>query len=247
MSTEHCCAQAENAALEQAKADLAAANKELEALAYAVSHDLRAPLRAIEGFTDVLNEDYQSKLDDEGKRYLSIVRNSSLKASRMLDALLAYSRLGRAELKISEVNTADLVQETINRLRVELNGRSISFDHPNLPNVHGDPTLLRELWQQLLSNAVKFTRHRPDARVNISGHEEGGRVHFTVSDNGAGLDMKYSDKLFQLFQRFHGESEFEGLGAGLAIVQRIVLRHGGKISAESTLGQGTTFHFTLPR
>ena len=233
--------------IEHLRAELQTANKELDSLAYAVSHDLRAPLRAIEGFADVILVDYKEKLDPEGQRFLEIIRSSSLKAARMIEGLLAYSRFGRHEMTISDVNSSDLVQNVLTDLRKPIADRKIEFQIHHLPTVSGDFFLLREVWKHLLSNAVKFTQTKPASQIVIDAREDKDEHQFSIRDNGVGFDMKYSDKLFQLFQRLHGESEFEGIGVGLAIAQRLVLRHGGRIWAESKPGEGTTFFFTLPK
>ncbi|MDB6026956.1 MAG: putative ATPase [Verrucomicrobiales bacterium] len=233
--------------INQLTTELQTANKELESLAYAVSHDLRAPLRAIEGFADVVLVDYKDKLDPEGQRFLEIIRTSSLKASKMIEGLLAYSRIGRHEITISEINSTELVQNVLTDLRKVIADRNIDFNIHALPTVRGDFFLLREVWKHLLSNAVKFSRNSPASKIEIHFCEEKGEHRFCISDNGVGFDMKYSEKLFQLFQRLHGESDFEGIGVGLAIAQRVVLRHGGTIWAESKPHQGATFFFTLPK
>lgn len=233
--------------IEKLTADLTAANKELDGLSYAVSHDLRAPLRAIEGFADVVMEDYKEKLDSEGNRFLEIIKTSSVKASRMIDGLLAYSRMGRHEITISEVNLNDLVQATISDLQSCLADRKVEFQIQPLPTVQGDFFLLREIWKHLLKNAVKFTRTQSPAKIEISSREENGFAIFAIRDNGVGFDMRYSEKLFQLFQRLHSETDFDGVGAGLAIAQRLVLRHNGKIWAEAKPHEGATFFFALPK
>ncbi len=227
-------------------ADLAAANKEIESLAYAVSHDLRAPLRAIEGFTDVILEDYKDKLDSEGGRYLGIIKNSSLKASRMIDGILSYSRLGRHEMTLSDVNLDELVKNLIADMRNVLEGRVINFEIAPLPVVRGDFFLLREVWKALLNNAVKFTRHQSPAKIHITSRNENGYYVFSIKDNGIGFDIRYADKLFQLFQKLHSDTEFEGTGASLAIAKRLIARHGGKIWAESVPNEGSVFFFALP-
>ncbi len=247
MSTGDQSAPGSEDELAKLRSDLDAANKELESLSYAVSHDLRAPLRAIEGFADVVLEDYQAKLDAEGKRYLEIIRSSSLKASKMIEGLLLYSRLGRHEMTKSDINVAELIQNAITDLRHIIGDRKIDFKIDSLPAVRGDFFLLREIWKNLLANAVKFSRLQPETVIRIEGHEKAGSVTFSISDNGVGFDQKYADKLFQLFQRLHGESEFNGIGVGLAVARRLVLRHGGTIWAEGKPGEGATFFFTLPK
>jgi light-regulated signal transduction histidine kinase (bacteriophytochrome) len=228
-------------------ADLEAANKELDSLSYAVSHDLRAPLRAIEGFADVLLEDYRGKLDEEGQRFLEIIKSSGLKATRMVEGLLAYSRMGRHEMTLSGVDVQELVRNTLTDLKQNIGERKIDFVIGPLPRLEADLFLVREIWKHLLGNAIKFTAKNPSPRIEVSSCEEKNQYVFSIHDNGVGFDMKYSEKLFQLFQRLHGESDFEGLGVGLSIAQRLVLRQGGKIWATSEPNCGATFNFTLPR
>jgi two-component system sensor kinase len=227
-------------------ADLEAANKEIESLAYAVSHDLRAPLRAIEGFTAVLLEDYKAGLDAEGQRFLEIIGTSSRRVSLMVEGILSYSRFGRHEMTLSEIDTNELIRAVLTDVEPVLQKRKIEFKVSPLPTTRGDYFLLREIWKILIGNAVKFTRNKPEAIIEISGKKEGNETVFTVRDNGVGFDPSYSDKLFQVFQRLHSENEFEGVGVGLAIAQRLVRRHNGNIWAEATPEVGATFHFSLP-
>jgi PAS domain S-box-containing protein len=228
--------------------DLGAANKELESFAYSVSHDLRAPLRAMNGFSQMLEEDYGEKLDAEGHRLLGVIRANSERMGTLIDDLLAFSRLGRQPLATQQVQLEDLVQQTLGDLRPGLDGRKVEFAVGELGAVQADPALLRQALANLLGNAVKFTQTKDPAVVEVGRGQEpagNGTAVYYVRDNGAGFDMKYYDKLFGVFQRLHSAKEFEGTGVGLAIVKRIIERHGGRVWAESIIGAGTTFYFTL--
>jgi len=233
--------------------DLAAANrhlaatiKELEAFAYSVSHDLRTPLRAIDGFSRILLEDYADKLDPEGQRILNVVRDSTLKMSQLIDDILSFSRASRLELTAGPVDMAALVRQTLaNGLAAAVAGRALPIAIGALPEARGDKAMLQHVWLNLLDNAIKFTAGKPDARIEISGTAGKGETIYRVRDSGAGFDMRYADKLFGTFQRLHG-AEFPGTGIGLAIVKRIVERHGGRVWAEGKVGDGATFYFALP-
>ena len=230
--------------------DLEAANKELEAFSYSVSHDLRAPLRAVDGYARMLEEDYAGKLGAEGARMLGVVRASSQRMGRLIDDLLAFSRLGRAPLRTQPVEMEQLVRQSMEELRPDTEGRQIRFVLGELGRVDVDPALFAHAMTNLLSNAVKFTRDTDPAVVEIGCDNQsraGDLAQFFVKDNGAGFDMKYYDKLFGVFQRLHSSAEFPGTGVGLAIVQRIVNRHGGRVWAEARPGEGATFFFTLRR
>jgi signal transduction histidine kinase len=226
---------------------LVAANKELEAFSYSVSHDLRAPLRHIDGFAQLLQGHLGVSLDATGRRYLTTITDSAKRLGHLIDELLVFSRMGRAEIRQSQVDLGPLVQEVICDLQTEIGDRKIEWVIGELPAVYGDPALLRQVWMNLLNNAVKYSRRQPAARITIEHRSsaEDGHV-FSVRDNGAGFDMKYADKLFGVFQRLHSVAEFEGTGIGLANVQRIVLRHGGRVWAEGRLDEGATFSFTVP-
>ncbi|MBS1191281.1 MAG: domain S-box protein [Rhodocyclaceae bacterium] len=239
-----------NAELEQRVADrtarLEAANKELEAFAYSVSHDLRAPLRAIDGFSHKVVEGYGDRLDDEGRRLLQVVSYNAERMGRLIDDLLAFSRTGRLEMAPQRVNMEAMARSVAEELRQAEPERSIEFALSPPPAAWGDPALLRQVWVNLLDNALKFTRRRPVARIEVGGQVEGGEIHYWVKDNGTGFDMRYADKLFGVFQRLHRQDEYEGTGVGLAIVQRILHRHSGRIWAEGQPDAGATFHFVLP-
>lgn len=224
---------------------LEAANKELEAFSYSVSHDLRAPLRAIDGFSRVLLEDCNDKLDDEGKRLLKIVRDNTNKMGQLIEDILTLSRLGRKQLEMSHIDMAELTKDVFDELKVTTPGRKIQLDIKNLPDAHGDPSMIRQVLVNLLSNAIKFTRPREKAVIEVGGRKEGNENIYYVKDNGVGFDMQYVNKLYGVFQRLHSEVDFEGTGVGLAIVQRIVHKHGGKVWAEGKVNDGAVFYFTL--
>jgi PAS domain S-box-containing protein len=225
---------------------LAAANKELESFSYSVAHDLRAPLRAIDGYALMLEEDHAAHLDAEGKRSLSVVRGEAQRMGRLIDDLLAFSRLGRSALAIQEVDMAALVRAVVD----ELTPAATSRPHlavREMPKANGDPVLLRQVWVNLISNAIKFTGPCAQPRIEIGGHRDGERCVWFVRDNGVGFDMRYYDKLFGVFQRIHRTEDFPGSGVGLAIVSRIVSRHGGTVWAEGKVDGGATFYFALPK
>jgi len=224
---------------------LEAANKELESFSYSVSHDLRAPLRAMDGFSRAVLEDYGPQLPEEGQRYLNIIRSNSQKMGALIDDLLTFSRLSRAPMSKQQIDTATLVQAALNELSAQIEGRQIDLRIEPLPECEGDPALLKQVWVNLLSNAFKYSRKREQAVIEIGCRAEDGVNAYFVRDNGAGFDMRYAHKLFGVFQRLHRAEDYEGTGVGLAIVQRVIHRHGGRVWAESVLDQGTTFHFTL--
>jgi len=226
-------------------AELEAANKELEAFSYSVSHDLRAPLRAVNGFAGIVLEDYGPQLPPEAKHYLERVRDGGKRMGQLIDDLLAFSRLGRQPLGMQGVDTKRLVQEVLLELNLPATGRAIETKVADLPACQGDPALLKQVWTNLLSNAVKYSRGRAPAVVEVGGERNDGECVFFVRDNGVGFDMQYAGKLFGVFQRLHRAEEFEGTGVGLAIVKRVVQRHGGRVWAQAEPGRGATFYFTL--
>lgn len=230
---------------EQRAAELDAVNKELEAFSYSVSHDLRAPVRHIEGFCSILLEDYSDRLDDEGKLYLQTLVSSTQKMSGLIDGLLALSRVTREEIHTVSVNLSDTAQQTVAELRRAQPERQVEFAITPGLMATGDPRLIRVVLDNLLGNAWKFTSRRPVARIELGTIRQNGRTVFFVRDNGAGFDMAYVDKLFGPFQRLHGAEEFPGTGIGLATVQRIIHRHGGAVWAEGAVDRGATFYFTL--
>lgn len=225
---------------------LAAANRELEAFAYSVSHDLRAPLRAIDGFSRALMEDYEHVLDELGNNYLRRIRSGSQNMSRLIDALLNLSRISRSDMALTVVNLSKLAYEIIADFKTGQTERLVNWVIWDGMAVNADPNLMRIMLVNLLGNAWKFTSKHPSARIEFGCLSNSGETVYFVRDDGAGFDMTYASKLFGAFQRFHSTSEFEGTGIGLAIVQRIILRHGGKIWAESVPEQGATFFFTIP-
>ncbi|MDD2914012.1 MAG: PAS domain-containing protein [Gallionella sp.] len=227
-------------------AELEAANNELEAFSYSVSHDLRTPLRAIDGFSRILLDDYTDKLDDEGKRLLNVVRNNTERMSQLIDDILRFSRIGRAEISFAEVDMFGLVRDVLDELGTLIAGRKIQINFGELPKAMGDRAMLHQVIENLLNNAIKFTGKKDEARIDIGGRIDGDRAVYSVRDNGAGFDMQYADKLFGVFQRLHAVNEFEGTGIGLAIVKRIVSRHGGRVWAEGKVNEGATIYFALP-
>lgn len=228
-------------------AQFESANKELEAFSYSVSHDLRAPLRHIDGFAEMLRKETASSLSAPGQRFLGIISHSAKRMGALIDDLLVFSRMGRAALRPTQVKMDELVAEVLRDMTNDLEGRTIQWDIGPLPEVNVDRALFKQVWVNLLSNAVKYTRQRAEARIQIRCQENHqGEFEFSVQDNGAGFDMKYADKLFGVFQRLHQAEEFEGTGIGLANVRRIVARHGGQTSAQGKVDAGATFYFTLP-
>jgi PAS domain S-box-containing protein len=226
-------------------AELEAANKELEAFSYSVSHDLRAPLRAVDGFSHAVIEDYGTQLPAEGRHYLETIREGAQRMGVLIDDLLTFSRLSRLPLNKQPVSPKRLVREALEELDPQRNERQIDVRIGDLPACHGDPALLKQVWVNLLSNALKYTRKRKQAVVEIGSSRDNGENVYFVSDNGTGFDMRYANKLFGVFQRLHRADEFEGTGVGLAIVQRVVHRHGGRVWANATPDQGASFYFTL--
>ncbi|HEY4081040.1 MAG TPA: ATP-binding protein [Burkholderiaceae bacterium] len=231
----------------QRTAQLESANKELESFSYSVSHDLRTPLRGVVGFADALLEDHGAELSEEAQRKLRIVHSEGLRMGRLIDDLLAFSRLGRKALQLTEVSMDSLVRaawktagapETEGRVRLELS---------RLAPSRGDPSLLTQVWVNLLSNAVKFSAKREQPVISVSGITDGRENIYFVRDNGAGFNPKYQDKLFGVFQRLHDSNDFAGTGVGLALVHRIVTRHGGRVWAEGQPDEGATFYFSLPK
>jgi two-component system sensor histidine kinase/response regulator len=225
---------------------LEAVNRELEAFTYSVSHDLRAPLRAIDGFVGILLKDHSSNLDIEGKRVLDIVRKNAAKMSHLIDDLLAFSRLGRKPLMVRKVDMTRLAESALNAIQVAGSERRWEVRLDRLPEAHGDEALLQQVWSNLVSNAAKYSSGQAVSVLEIGGRQENGERIYYVKDNGVGFDMQYANKLFQVFSRLHKASEFEGTGFGLALVYRIVSRHGGRVWAEGSPGQGATFYFALP-
>ena len=228
-------------------AQLEAANNELEAFCYSVSHDLRAPLRHIDGFVQMLASNCRNMLDKKGLRYLDIIGSSVQRMAELIDDLLHFSRTSRTEMCQQDLDMNQVLDMVLRPLKDGCANRDIEWVVGDLPAVRGDSSLIRQVWANLVENAVKYTRTRASARIEIGGREEADEVVFTVSDNGVGFDMRYVHKLFGVFQRLHAQEQFEGTGIGLATVQRIVKRHGGRAWAESDVDKGARFYFTLPK
>jgi signal transduction histidine kinase len=232
--------------LEWANTEVTAINKELEAFAYSVSHDLRAPLRAIDGFSQILVEDYGDKLDENGQHQLDVIQGSARQMGQLIDDLLAFSRLGRKGMSMSEIDMGVLAQEVFEQLHLGTPGRAVKLKVDTLPPADGDRAMIREVLVNFLSNAMKFTRPGKAPVIEVTGTVDENENVYSVKDKGVGFDMKYGDKLFQVFQRLHSAEEYEGTGIGLALVQRIIHRHGGRVWAKGKVNKGATFYFTLP-
>lgn len=231
--------------LSRAKDALERSNSELEAFSYSVSHDLQAPLRAVNGYARALLEDYQTVLDDQGKHYLAMIEKYGTKMGRLIQDLLAFSRLGRRHISEVMVNMEESAKEAFLELTPEPTLRDIRFHLGKLPTAQGDQAMIHQVFVNLLSNALKFTSSRTKANIYVSSSISEEGVVYSVRDNGVGFDMKYSGKLFGIFERLHSDAEFEGTGIGLALVSRIVKHHGGRIWATSVVDKGAEFHFTL--
>jgi signal transduction histidine kinase len=227
--------------------ELETSNNELESFAYSVSHDLRAPLRHVVGYSELLQKQASSLLDEKSRRYTRTILESAKRMGNLIDDLLAFSRIGRAETKKTLASLDQLVKEGVAEIRLDTGGRDIVWKIHPLPVCYGDRSMLRLVIGNLLSNAVKFTRMRAQAEIEIGCADGEDEVEVFVRDNGAGFDMQYVDKLFGVFQRLHLPEEFEGTGIGLATVRRIIHRHGGEVRAEGGVDQGATFYFSLPK
>ena len=223
------------------------ANKELETFAYSVSHDLRAPLRAIDGFTRILIEDHVSKLNEEGKRFGAIIQDNTKKMSTLIDDLLTFSRMGRASISYTKIDMKSMVIAMYNETTNAEERNRIKFTVDDLPTIYGDTNLMRQAWINLISNAIKFTSYRKQAIISISCQKGKNQFTYCIKDNGSGFNKKYQDKLFTVFQRLHNQEKFKGNGIGLALVQRIISRHNGEIWAESEIDKGAVFYFNLPK
>jgi light-regulated signal transduction histidine kinase (bacteriophytochrome)/HAMP domain-containing protein len=237
--------QERNESLRRNAAELLAANTELDAFAYSVSHDLRAPLRSIDGFSQILLEDYSEKLDEAGRESLQRVRAASQRMGTLIDDLLKLARVTRAEIRTEDVDLSGMAREIVADLQRTTPERQVEFEIAPGLNARGDTRLLRVALDNLLRNSWKYTAKQPAPRVEFRSADANGGRTFMVRDNGAGFDMKYADKLFGVFQRLHSAADFEGTGIGLATVRRIINRHGGRIWAEGAVDQGATFYFTL--
>jgi two-component system sensor kinase len=228
------------------EAELRQSNADLESFSYSVSHDLRAPLRAIDGFATILREDYAAQLDTEGQRLFQVVSDNAKKMGQLIEDILFLSRASRHEMLINRIDIKALAQEVWDGLTADRTGRDIDFRLADLPSAYADTAAMREVLQNLLGNAIKFTRGRKPAVIEMAGTVEGKENIYFVRDNGVGFDTIYTNKLFCLFQRLHSMTEFEGTGVGLAIVKRFIIKHGGRVCADGKPGEGATFWFTLP-
>jgi len=231
--------------VQERTAELKTANKELETFSYSVSHDLRAPLRAIDGFSKMIQEDYSKTLDKQGQHYLQRVRSATQNMGKLIDDLLDLSHIGRQPMKKKLINLETIIKKAYQALHPEWKGRKVNFIIHECPSVSADPNLMLIAFMNLLSNALKFTRKQTTTEIEVGYKKENNQIVFFVKDNGVGFDMKYADKLFAPFQRLHRAEEYEGTGIGLATVQRVIHRHGGQIWVESKSDSGTTFYFTL--
>jgi len=240
-----------NTELEQRVSDrmaqLEAANKELESFSYSVSHDLRAPLRSVNGFAKILANDFSQELTPPAREFLGKIVNAGSQMAQLIDELLDFSRLGRKPLNLQPVDVNEIVQSVIESLDPEAGDRQIEWVITEMPPATADPALLRLVYVNLVGNAVKYTGTRRVARIEIGTLEQSGEIIYFVRDNGVGFDMQYADKLFGVFQRLHRDDEFEGTGIGLATIQRIISRHGGRVWAEAEVDKGAAFYFTLGR
>lgn len=228
--------------------ELAAAYRDLESFSYSISHDLRAPLRAVDSFAQILEEDFAERLDEEGRRIIRIIRNGSQRMDQMIVGLLEFSRVGRGSgpLDLALIDMTLLASAAAAEVRAVYTGPEPRIDVADLPAVAGDVTVIRQVWCNLIDNALKYSAKRAEPRIRISGRIEDREAIYQVEDNGAGFDMRYADKLFGVFQRLHRTEEFSGTGVGLAIVHRIVMRHSGRIWAQSAPDAGACFQFALP-
>jgi light-regulated signal transduction histidine kinase (bacteriophytochrome) len=226
--------------------ELEALNAELESFSYSVSHDLRAPVRAILGYSAAIREDYGPTLDDEGRRLLSVVESEAARMGELIDDLLAFSRLGRQQMAVADVPMTSLAREVAAECAREVDRDPATIIIDDLPPARGDRALLRQVWVNLISNAIKYSGKQPEPRVHVWGTRDAASVTYHVRDNGVGFDMAYADKLFGVFQRLHRSADFPGTGVGLAIVMRVVQRHLGSVWGSAELGTGATFSFSLP-
>jgi signal transduction histidine kinase len=233
--------------LKEGKAQLEEANRELESFSYSVSHDLRAPLRGIAGFARILKDEYAPWLDDEGRRFLEIIQNETRKMGKLIDDLLAFSRLGRKVMRVTDFDMENLARTVFSELCKLEAGRNLKIQFNPMPPARGDRDMLRQVLMNLLGNAIKFTRTREVAEIEVSGRDTETENIYCIRDNGVGFDMAYVEKLFGVFQRLHSEQQFEGTGVGLANVQRVVQRHGGRVWAEGRVEEGAVFCFSLPK
>jgi signal transduction histidine kinase len=235
-----------NRILKKKNAELAEANAELDAFNHTVSHDLQGPLRHIQGYIGMLKRSLGDRLEGTDRRHFDNIGNAATRMNVLVTALLSFCRIGRMKLVQQPVDMDRLVAEVIESLAPDLKHREIGWEISPLQAATGDEALLRQVWVNLIANAVKYSRHRQPARIRLSSHAGEAEIVYVIKDNGVGFDMKQADRLFGVFERLHGEAEFEGTGIGLANVRRIVERHGGQVRAEGVTGEGATFQFTLP-
>ncbi|AWK05868.1 two-component sensor histidine kinase [Flavobacterium crocinum] len=226
--------------------ELKKAQEELGSFSYSVSHDLRAPIRAINGYTQILIEDHADSIDDDGKKIIQAIVNNSNKMGILIDDLLAFSKLGRKEVSSSNINMTSLVNGVINDITFEKGENTPIFEIEELAPANGDSSLIKQVWINLISNAIKYSKYKPEIKIKIASTLQDHKIIYSIKDWGAGFDMAYYDKLFGVFQRLHSQEEFKGTGIGLAIVQKIVSRHSGAVWAESKLDEGAEFYFSLP-
>ena len=226
---------------------LESVNKELESFSYSVAHDLRAPLRAVHGYAQMLKEDFITQLDPEANRVMNNIMHYAKKMGQLIDDLLTFSRLGRKELVEGNIPMHDIVTNLCSEIKNENNHRNIQFKINELQAAQGDSVIIKQAWVNLISNAVKYSRLNEKPVIEIGSEVKGDEIIYYIKDNGVGFDMRYADKLFGVFQRLHSEKEFEGTGVGLAIVHRIMSKHGGRIWAEGKVNEGAIFYFSLPK
>lgn len=235
-----------NMVLEQKNEDLLAANADLEAFGHSVSHDLRAPLRHVQGYIEFLDASAAGKLNDKERQQMKIIKEAALRMGHLIDDLLGFSRIGRTEMRRTQVDMDALLKETLVQLQPDLAGRNIVWDIHSLPQVLGDRNLLRQVLVNFVANAIKYTRPRDPAKITVNAVIQDNEIIYQIRDNGVGFDMTYANKLFGVFQRLHHENEFEGTGIGLANIRRIIQKHGGRTWAEGKVGEGSIFYFSLP-
>ncbi|MEX1238234.1 MAG: ATP-binding protein [Cyclobacteriaceae bacterium] len=237
----------DNSRYKQALERIKYLDQELEAFSYSISHDLRAPLRSIDGYSKILQEDYAGRLDDEGRRVLNVIMNNARRMGKLIDDLLEFGRLGRKSIQRSRLNMTAMVNTIVQELLLQESGRRIDINVGELHPALADPDMMRQVWSNLLENAIKYTGKKEVATIRVRSYKtEEGEIHYEVRDNGDGFDMKYVGKLFGVFQRLHKIQDFAGTGVGLAIVKRIISRHSGRVWAEGALHVGAVFYFTIP-
>ncbi len=241
------CTLFDNTERKKAEEEVRQSNKELEAFSYSVSHDLRAPLRSVDGYAQILKDDYQDKIDDEGKRVINVIINNAKRMGQLIDDLLDFSRAGRREITKSKINMNEFVKILLQELMEQETKRKIKLDVHDLGSSMADVSTIRQVWINLLSNALKYTTKKEEAYIEVGSLDQPNEIIYYVKDNGVGFDMQYYDKLFGVFQRLHKAKDFEGTGVGLAFVKRIIDRHQGRVWAEAKLNEGAAFYFSIPK